>query len=106
MKCKHINRRWWLTAMMASVVCFGLLGGCEDGDDDNAEVRVRNNSADTILVRIDGEDLRSVLPEQLERREVTEGTHVVQLLKEDGSLIFEQSIDVEECGSPPNPATP
>jgi hypothetical protein len=87
----------WLRAVLVSTCLLFSLAqlGCEsDPESDSFQVRVRNGSAAPVLVYIDGALLREVPPGEGASIDLSDRAHVVSLQRPDGSVLFEQRIDI------------
>lgn len=83
-----------LTMAVASVV----LASCETGSEseDQYQVRVTNNSSAPVVLFIDGDAENTVAPDDKATETVSDGEHAVSLRRESGSVIFEQTINLNE----------
>lgn len=80
-------------ALLAVAACCVFLAGCEE-DDRGPQIYVGNYSAGHVTVVIDAVSVGDLGPQEERPFDVAEGRHTVQLFRDDGSLIFEDSVEL------------
>jgi hypothetical protein len=75
-------------------VLIGLFTGCEV--DDEATIKVVNYMDQVVLLRLDGNEVTRMQPLTHKEKYIEKGTYEVALKLDDGRLLFEQTIFIDE----------